>query len=186
MPRRPRPIFCLWDGEHFVPNKTFQAYCDREFVIGEFYPLTVVEERSQASHNHYFAALAEGFNNLNEDAAKRFPTVEHLRHWALIHCGYCTESYFVAANSKEARKIAVDIRKRDPYAVIAIGKDDRLKDSSFSVSSLVRVFDAESQSMAAMKKERFEESKRAVLDLVASMARTTGAKLMQEGKRHGR
>ena len=83
----------------------------------------------------------------------------------------------------EARKLAADIRQRDPYAVIVMSEDDRLADRS---SSVVKVFDAESQSMAAMKKERFEQSKRDVLDLVAAMARTTPAQLYKEGRRNGR
>ena len=181
--RRPRPVLCFWDGEVFRPNPSFAKYCDREYVVGEIYPMLPVEERSQASHNHYFAALAEGFNNLSEENANRFPSVEHLRHWALVQCGFATETNFVLANSKEARKLAADIRKRDPYAVIVMSKDDRLADRS---SSVVKVFDAESQSVAAMKRERFEQSKRDVLDLVAAMARTTPAQLYKEGRRNGR
>jgi hypothetical protein len=37
-----------------------------------------------------------------------------------------------------------------------------------------------------MKKQRFEESKRDVLDLVASMARTTQSQLNKEARHHGR
>ena len=176
-------LFLGWRGlpaESLFPAK----YINREYVVGEIYPMLVpVEERSQAGHNHYSLRLAEGFNNLSEENAKRFPSVEHLRHWALVQCGYATETNFVLANSKEARKLAADIRKRDPYAVIVISKDDRLNDSNASV---VKVFDAESQSMAAMKKEKFQASKEDVLSLVASMSRTTPAQLYKEGRRHGR
>jgi hypothetical protein len=183
MARRPRPVFLRWDGDVFVPHASFKAYCDREYVVDQVYPMLPVEERSQASHNHYFAALSEGFHNLSEENAKRFPSVDHLRAWALVQCGYCTETNYVLANSKEARKLAIDIRKRDPYAIILIHSDNRLRDSS---SKVVKIFDAESQSMAAMKKERFEQSKRDVLDLVASMANTTRAQLNKEARHHGR
>jgi hypothetical protein len=172
-----------WDGEVFRPPASFLPYINREYSKEEVYHLVPVEERSQASHNHYFAAVGEAFNNLSEENATRFPSREHLRHWALVQCGYATETNFVLANSKEARKLAADIRKRDPYAVIVMSKDNRLADRS---SSVVKVFDAESQSVGAMKRERFEQSKRDVLDLVAAMARTTPVQLYKEGRRHGR
>lgn len=172
--RRPRPVFLRWDGDVFVPATSFKAYCDREYVVGEVYPMLPVEERSQASHSHYFAALAEGFHNLSEENAKRFPDSEALRHWALVQCGYCTETNYVSANAKEARKLAATLRRMSPYAVIKLRED------------VVIVWEAESQSKAAMKKQRFEESKRDVLDLVAGMARTTSAQLNREAKWHGR
>jgi hypothetical protein len=172
--RRPRPVFLKWDGDVFVPEPSFKAYCDREYCIGEVYPMLPVEERSQSSHNHYFAALAEGFNNLSEENAKHFPTVEHLRHWALVQSGYAEETEFSLTTTKEARKLAAELRKINIYAVMSIR------------DTVLKIWTAESQSMAAMKKQRFEESKRAVLDLVAGMARTTPAQLNREAHRHGR
>ena len=172
--RRPRAVFLKWTGEVFVPEPSFAHYCGREYAVGEIYPMMPVEERSQSSHNHFFAALAEGFNNLSEENAKRFPTAEHLRHWCLVQCGYYAEATYVLANSKEARKLAADTRRRSEYAVISIR------------DNVVKVWEAESQSMAAMKKQRFEESKSAVLELVASMARTTRPQLEKEARHHGR
>jgi hypothetical protein len=174
MARRPRPVFCQWDGEVFKPHPRFKAYCDREYVVGETYPMMPVEEQSSGSRGYYFASLKEGFLNLSEENAKRFPSVEHLRKWCLVQCGYASQADFALANSKEARKLAADIRMRDPYAVIQIR------------DSVVRVFTAESQSPAAMKKERFEQSKNDVLDLVSSMSRTTRSQLEREGRKHGR
>lgn len=168
---RPRPVFMLWDGEVFVPHASFKHYCDREFTVGEVYPMATIEERSQKSHNQFFAAVADGFENLSEENAKHFPTSEHLRKWALVQCGYCTETNYVMANSKEARKLAIDIRKRDEYAVIKVR------------DNVVQVFDPESQSRAAMKKERFQQSKSDVLDLVATMSRTTRPQLMKNAGR---
>lgn len=172
--RRPRPVFLRWDGDVFTPEPSFKHYCSRDYVVGEVYPMLPVEERSQASHNFYFAAVAEGFNNLTEENAKRFPTREHLRHWCLVQCGYCSETHYALANSKEARKLAADIRRMSEYAVISIRKDTLI------------VWEAESQSRAAMKKEMFEKSKQDVLDMIGSMARTTRPQLEKEAKRHGR
>lgn len=172
--RRPRPVFLRWDGEVFVPEPSFKHYLAREYVIGEVYPMLPVEERSRSSHNHYFAALAEGFNNLSEENAKHFANPDHLREWSLIQTGYCSETETVLADNKQARKYAADIKARNPYAVMSIR------------GNVVIVWEAESQAYAAMKKERFEASKKAVLELVASMARTTASQLNKEARRHGR
>ena len=174
MSRRPRTLVLNWDGEVFRPAPAFLAYCNREYVVGETYHLAPVEERSQASHRQYFAAVAEGFNNLNEESAKRFPSSEHLRKWALVQCGYCIRADYPLKNEKEARKLAADIRDLDEYAVIKPDGD------------VVTVWRAQSQSMAAMKKDNFEKSKRDVLDLISAMARTTTATLYKEGRRNGR
>src|SRR5277367_704313 len=94
---RPRPVFMRWDkaGRVFHPHPSFFAYCDREFEDGGVYPMETVQERSMKSHNQYFAAVKEGFDNLSEENSKQFPTPKHLRKLCLVQCGYCTESTFV-------------------------------------------------------------------------------------------
>lgn len=171
---RPRPVFLKWEGTVFRPEPSFMHYCSQQYAVGEIYPMIPIEERSQNSHNHYFAAVSEGFNNLSEENAKHFPTSEHLRHWCLIQCGYCIETDYVLINAQEARKAMADVRQRSPYAVIQ------------RKENVVKVWDAESQSYAAMKKDLFEKSKRDVLDMIASMARTTRPQLEREARRHGR
>lgn len=170
-PLRPRPVVCVWTGEHFVPLPRFQRLCDQQFAVHEEYPLVILEERSQASHNHYFAALTEAWKNLEERYAADFPTPESLRHWALVQVGYCTEASYATKSNAEARKLAVSLRRASPLAVLQVRGD------------VVMHFEAESQSRPAMKKDRFEASKADVLDLVASMARTTPAELKKNAGR---
>lgn len=164
-PFRPRPIMAVWDGEVLRPLPRFRDLCNRQFAVHEEYPLQIVENRSMASHNFFFASIHEAWQNLNEDDAARFPTAEHLRSWALVQCGYCAENDIVCDNAAEARKLASTMRRYSPYAIIKVSGD------------VVKIFEPESQSMAAMKKERFEQSKADVLALVAGMARTTPAQL---------
>lgn len=170
-PFRPRPVVCVWDGDVMVPLPRFKQLCDRQFVVHEEYPLQIVENRSQASHNHYFAALEEGFANLNEKDAKRFPSAEHLRSWALVQSGYSTENDTVCDSPAEARKLAATIRRYSPYAIMKVS------------GNVLKIFEPESQSMAAMKKERFEASKNDVLNIVSAMARTTPAELKKNAGR---
>lgn len=180
MPRgRPRakPVLCLWDGDHFVPLARFKALCDRQFAVGEEYPLEVVENRSMAGHRGFMASVAEGWANLSEENAPRFPSPEHLRKWALVQCGYASLEETVLDSEKDARKFAAMIRRHEEYAVI------RVK------GNVVQVWTPRSQAMYGpdrMKRPEFEESSRAVLDLIASMSRTTRGELNREAKNHGR
>ena len=170
---RMQPVVFTWDGERrvMVPDPRFHNVCGRQYEHGEEYALELVEERSMASHRQYFAAVHEGWQNLSEENAKHFPTSEHLRKWALVQTGYCTETDFVADSEKEARKLIGYLRRLNAYSVIKLG------------GNVVKVFDPESQSTHAMKKARFEQSKKDVLDLIASMARTTRPQLMKHGGR---
>lgn len=170
-PFRPRPVLFTWDGDVMIPLPRFKELCNRQFAVHEEYPLQIVEQRSQASHNHYFVALAEAHQNLAEEYADRFPTPEHLRAWALVQTGHCTETDIVCDSPAEARKLASSIRRWNPYSVIRTS------------GNVVKVFEPKSQSRVEMKKEEFEASKADVLSLVAGMARTTPAELKKNAGR---
>lgn len=147
------------DGEvikAMVPLARYGNVCARQFMENEEYPMVVLEARSRASHSHFFAALHDGWSNLPE-TEKRFPTPEHLRKWALCHTGFCVEKNFVCETPSHARRLAAFIRSIDTYGVITLQ------------GNVVRIFEAESQSAAAMGKEKFQASKKAILELIESM-----------------
>lgn len=150
------PIFFYWDGESMVPMQRHRALCDKTFVVGEHYPLVVSEQRSQASHNHYFAAINQAWHNLPEDVAEQFPSSEHLRKWALIKTGFADEQTVVCDTPGEAMKFAALARQLDEYAVVTVA------------GQVVRIFRAKSQNRRSMGKKMFNESKQSVLDLLAS------------------
>jgi hypothetical protein len=153
-----RPVLFQWtDNGTMVPEPRFIPLCDKQFVVGEIYPLQVVEPRNMKSHSHYFASLHEIWNNLPEAEAKRFPTAEYLRHWALVEGGFTVEKNFVCDTPRHAKNLAVFIRSVDTYGVIVISKN------------VVKVFDAKSQSVAAMGAEEFAASKKAVLDIASAL-----------------
>lgn len=170
-PNRVKPILAVWNGEHFIPLPRFKRLCDQQFEVSEEYALIPSEERSMTSHRGYFASVKEAWKNLAEEFDGRFPTAEHLRSWALVQTGYATEANYVMDSDKEAAQLAVMLRRLSPLAVIRVSEN------------VVQHFEAESQSVSAMKKERFEASKKAVLDLVSSMARTTPAELRKNAGR---
>ncbi|WP_200962570.1 hypothetical protein [Bosea sp. Root381] len=143
-----------------VPLPSFAKRCDAEFVVGVVYNLEAIEERSAASHRHYFASVNEAWQNLPEGLADQFPTSEHLRRWCLIRAGYRQSRDVVASSKSEAQRIAAFVKPMDSYAVVTTRE------------CVVTVWTAESQSMKAMGKQRFQESKDAVLSLLGLMIGT--------------
>lgn len=151
-----------------VPEPRYENVCRRQFSEGETYPLIVLEERSRASHNAFFAAIHSGWVNLPENVAARFPSAEHMRKWILCEVGWFDEKEIDCANEKHAKALQTFIRTEDDYARI------------FRRGSLVIIRKAKSQSLAAMGKKDFEASKRDCLDLLESMVNVPKGTLMRE------
>jgi hypothetical protein len=149
-------LFC-WDGEAMRPAPRFAKACDDAFVVGEVYRMEVQEQRSLVSHRHYFATLNDIFMSLPEGTDERIASVEHLRKFALIRCGYRDERTFVCASKAEAQQLAVFIQPMDEFAIVAV------------TEACVTVWTAKSQSMKAMGKVEFAASKEAVLAYCARL-----------------
>ena len=149
------PMVFEWTGEALVPCQPKVA--DEHYVVGQRYRMAPIEERSLNSHAHYFSALTEGWQNLPEDLTERFPSVEHLRKFALIKSGFRDERSIVCSSKAEAQRLAAFIKPLDIFAVV------------LAREATVTVLTAKSQSMRAMGKADFEASKQAVLALVAGM-----------------
>lgn len=164
------PVTFTWDGEAMVPLQRFRLLCDRQFVVGETYTLVPHEDRSQSSHNHFFAAVTEAWKNLPEDIAEHYPTAEHLRKWALCKAGYADERSIVCASKAEAQRVAAFIKPMDTFAIVVV------RDAT------VKVFTPQSQSMRAMGKKVFQESKDAVLGIVTHLIGVKPADLAEQAK----
>lgn len=169
---RPRPVLFTWSGEVMIPNGRFMALCGRQFVVGEDYPLIVVENRDMRSHRAYFASVHAGWENLDERYAAAYPSSEHLRKWALVEAGFCAHSKQEFDTPKDAKHAALLLRRIDEFAVIRI------------IGRTLNIYTAQSQAVPSMSPERFKESKIAVLDIIAAMANTTAAELRREGARN--
>lgn len=149
-----RPAMMTWskaDGT-FTVDPRFLELCRRQYADGETVPMVQVEQRNMKSHNHYFARLHELWLNLPHELSTKYPTEDALRSKALVECDYFTEKDYVCDSPAKARALAVIIRAYASYSVIKVS------------GNIVKVFDPESQSLAAMGLQRFEESKKAVLD----------------------
>lgn len=150
------PIPATWDGEVFRPLPRFARICDSHFVVGERYALIEHQDRSRNTHNHYFATLQETFDNLPE-TEDRFPTVEHLRAWALIRAGYANSQTVVCESAAEARRFIATAKSLEPLCVVTVR------------DNVATVFTAKSQSMKAMGAREFQDSKTKVMEVCANL-----------------
>lgn len=145
------------EGEFRAASEYWARRADLAFVIGETYKLVPHEDRSQSSHNHYFAAIADAWGNLPDALLDEYPTPEHLRKKLLIRAGYADERSVVCSSKAEAQRIAAFMKPMDDYAVITVRE------------AVVRVYTAKSQSVKAMGAKEFQESKSKVLDALDAL-----------------
>lgn len=146
-----------WTGDAMIPLRPVQAA--RQYDTGKKYRLSVDEDRSDSSHNHFFAAVREAWMNLPENLAEKFPTPKHLRKFALIKTGYCKQKTFVAGTEKEAMAVAAFVEPMDEFSIVE------------RRGTTVTVWTARSQKRNSMNKKMFQESKDAVLNELAAMVK---------------
>lgn len=151
------PLTTRWTGEALQPIGRSAKEADAYFVIGQTYRIVEHQERSQASHNHFFAAVHEAWSNLSDEQFERWPSAEHLRKWALVKAGYFDERSIVCASKAEAARVAAFVKPMDEFAIVTVSL------------AVVRVFTAKSQSTKAMGRKDFNESKQKVLDVIAGL-----------------
>jgi hypothetical protein len=157
------PVAFEWDGEVMRPIQTKRA--DSFYTVGEKYLMAPVAQRSEASHKHEFVWLKEAWMSLPEELSQRFPTPEHLRKWALIRAGY-SDSHTITCKSKaEALRVAAFIRPIDEFAVV------------ITQGSSVTRFTAKSQSQRAMGAKEFQDSKDAIMRIVAKMIQVDASEM---------
>lgn len=145
------------EGEFKAPSLYWVRRADLAYVVGETYKLVEHRDRSQTSHNHYFACIAEAWQTLPDHLLVEYPSPEHLRKKMLIRCGYADERSIVCASKAEAQRVAAFVRPMDEYAIVTVRE------------AVVRVYTAQSQSKKAMGGEAFQESKTRVLDAIAEL-----------------
>lgn len=147
-----------WDGESMIPLSPRLA--DKHYVVGQQYRLAEQEERSRASHNHYFAQIEETWRNLPDDLAVQFTTAENLRKHALIMTGWFHERRFAASSQEEARKIAAFLMQRyEDYALISVAGNVVIE----------RIARSQSTRANGMRRAEFQKSKDDVLNWITGL-----------------
>ena len=145
------PVIFTWTDDGVMkPHARFTRLCDKQYVVGENYRLETVEDRSSASHRHYFAAINEAWNNIPEAHANRWLTPDKLRKWALIQGGFFNVATYIARSKAEAIRLAAFLKSLDDEVEI-----------EFDGNMVVRKT-AKSQSYKEMSRKEFQQSKDAV------------------------
>jgi hypothetical protein len=157
------PLSFRWDGEALIPR--YPKMADQHLTIGETYVMVEHLDRSEASHRHFFVCVNEAFKNLPERFAGQFANPDSLRKHALIMTGFCDTRSIVCSSKAEAQRLAAFIRPVDPDSVVVVHE------------AMVQQLTAQSQSYRSMGKDRFGESKSAVLTYLAEMMGVEAATL---------
>jgi hypothetical protein len=136
-----------------------------KMAVGEVHGWAMAEHRSKASHDHFFACVNEAWKSLPEYLADDFPSPEHLRKWALIKAGFCSETRIVCANNAEALTLATKAKTMDKFSIVAID------------GKTVTIWTADSQRKDAMGRQRFQEAKDKALHIISELIGTDAATL---------
>jgi len=159
------PIAFRWFEGVMIPQKRFARLAHEQFTVDETYVLAEVQERSKKSHDHYFVQVDEAWSNLPESYEGRWATPDHLRKWALIKAGYRDERTLVCSSKAEALRLAAFVKQFDEYTVVTVRE------------AVVTAYTARSQSLKAMGKADFQESKTKVLEILGDMIGVTAKEL---------
>src|SRR5437773_468271 len=119
MSGRPIPLQFTWDDdERMTPVGRTLGLCRDEFGLGEVITFERHEERSTASHNHYFASIKTAWETLPENEMHRFPTEDILRKWSLIKAGYCDSKTIVLDSNHDALVVAAYLGNLPDYGIV--------------------------------------------------------------------
>ena len=148
------PFPMHWDGEALRPRagSYWSRLADDRFVIGEQYLVTEQLESSARSRSHFFAVLKDHWDSFPDALLERFPSVEHLRKYALIKSGFHNRESVVLGSHADAERVAAFMRPKDEFALVVVTECE------------VARYTAKSQRPAAMGRTEFQKSKDAVLD----------------------
>lgn len=125
----------------------------------------MMEDRSAASHRHFFAMINEAWKNLPEDLADDLPSPEHLRKWALIKAGFCTKTQIVCANNSEAITLTATAKALDKYSIASL------------TGKTVTIWTAASQRRDAMSRKEFQEAKERAIHIISELIGTDATTL---------
>ena len=150
------PLFLRYEGDGVFKAHSdyWVSKADAEYSSGQTYRMVEHQDRSSATHNHYFASIADAWGSIPDDLLAEYPSAEHLRKKMLVKTGYADERSIVCASRAEALRVAAFIIPIDSFAVVIV-KD-----------AVVRVCTAQSQSHRGMGKQEFAASKERVLNAI--------------------
>lgn len=165
-------LACKWDSRSraLIPEPRFQARAAEQFADGPVYWVNVDAERSDKTHKHEFAFVREAWKQIPETLEDQYPTADHLRKKALIQAGYFDEQVIDAGSNAAALRVCQGIRSFPGEGFSMV----------FVRGPFVIVRRAQSQSYRAMGAKVFQESKSAILQIIADLIGVDPATLSRQ------
>ena len=165
-----------WDGDALTPTGHYGLSAAREAMEpGDVVIVEVDHPRSNSSHNHQFAEIADAWRHLPERLHHMdwAASPDTMRKRALIECGYA-DSYTTDCGARAtAERIGAVLKRAEfgshGYAIAQIR------------GPIVTVFTPQSQSKRAMGGKIFQESKEAVLNWIAAQMGVDAEELRRAG-----
>jgi hypothetical protein len=152
----------------YVGNDTFRSIRKiTDIEEGSIAAWQKIEIRSAKSHRHYFSAVHQAWLNLPEHLVDEFPSSEHLRKYALIKSGFCTITKLACKTNADAINVCTLMSKMDTYAICEV------------TGGVVTVRQAYSQSIPAMGRKLFQESKDEVFRVLSELIGSTVTENME-------
>ncbi len=149
------------DGKLLPDGNFAAAELAERLGAGEVTNVDLDPDRSGRTHRHQFAFVRTAWQNLPEDlkSAPYAKSEDTLRKHALIACGFCDVDV-IPLNCEVTAGAVVDTlkkcdRRQEGYRLITVD------------GTIVQIFTPHSQSMKAMGKDLFHESKSAILEWMA-------------------
>ena len=147
------------NGDFRVMSNYHAARADKDYVVGEVYTFDEFQDRSDVSHNHEFAFVAEAWKTIHERYNEQpwAHSPEHLRKYALIKTKFCNTLTYPCGSRAEAERWATNMRRVDEYSIV------------MAEGSVVYRFTAMSQKrrgIGALDKATFQRSKQAIMDFL--------------------
>jgi len=162
-----------WTGTDLELFPASKAWCSEKLKPGEVVSLEFDRERSDKSHRHQFAWLRTAWENMPDNGEPYLRSPETLRKHALIATGYCNAETIDAGSLAAAERVGAYLstmaNNAHGYALVTVR------------GRVVTCFTPHSQSYKAMGKERFMESKNAILDWIAGNLGVSPEELAREG-----
>ncbi len=148
----------FWRQGSFVPFPAPQQELSRVLSDGEIVTICIDRERSERSHNHQWAEIAEIWGTLPETLALMpySASPETLRKHALIATGWCDVGTIVVGSSAAAERVAAYAKSRetDIHGYCVVRQD----------GGTVIVYTPRSQKKREMGASAFQKSKTDVLN----------------------
>ena len=171
-------VRCVFNGSTLEPDGNYAAaQLHDKLGAGEVVAVDLNPERSRKTHNHQFGFVRQAWLNLPEEHkdAPWAANEDHLRHHALIACGFCHTDMIALGAEDRATRLAEFLRNGDEregrYSIVT------------TKGPVAYRITAESQKLKNMGRYRFQESKQAILEWLADLIGVKPEELAKMGKR---